>query len=119
MNTIKKLTASLLIFCMFLRLPQSEAMASEAADNFIAVAMDLNDPPTYSVQADCTKVHTIFSPCNTVHMKATDINGDGSLDMFSTRSKDQSLFNDIDQILPWDNGSEPPQLGFLIPVLHF
>lgn len=119
MRTIKKLTASILIICMFLRLPESKAMASEAADGFITAATSIEYPINDSRQADCTGIYSIFSPCYTLQINTTDINGDGSLDRYDTDSMDQALFNDEDRILPWEDELEQPQVGFLIPILHF
>lgn len=119
MSTIKKLTASILIICMFLRLPESEAKASEAADDFITAATSVGYPINISTQSDCTGIYSIFSPCYTLQINTIDINGDGSLDMYDTDSMDHTLFNEEDRILPWDDDSEQPPVGFLIPILHF
>lgn len=119
MSTVKKFIASIIIICMFLRLPDSDAKASDIADNFISTAINSNYPLTDSEHADCTGLYTIFSPCNTVHINITDLNGDGTLDIYDTVSHDQSLLDDEYQTLPWQNNSEPPQVGFLIPILHF
>ena len=119
MSTIKKLTASILIICMFLRLPESEAKASETADDFITAATSVGYPINISTQSDCTGIYSIFSPCYTLQINTIDIHGDGSLDMYDTDSMDRALFNDEDRILPWDDESEQPPVGFLIPILHF
>lgn len=119
MNVIKKLTVSILIVCMFLRLPQGEAMASETVDNFIAAAMDLDDLSIDSNQADCNGFYTIFSPCHTAQMNTSDSNVGGIVTIYDTLSYDQLLMYDENRTLPWNHESEPPSGGFLIPVLHF
>lgn len=119
MNTIKKLTASILIICMFVRLPESKAMASETVDDFITTATSIDYPINDSKQTDCTGIYSIFSPCYTIQINTIDINGDGSLERYDTDSMDQTLFNDEDRILPWEEEPEQSQIGFLIPILHF
>ncbi|MGI9538371.1 MAG: hypothetical protein ACR2PB_14970 [Desulfocapsaceae bacterium] len=119
MSTIKKLTATILIICMFLRLPESEAKASEAADDFITAATNVGYPINISTRSDCTGIYSLFSPCYTLQITTMDNYGDGSLDIYDTDSRDHALLNDEDRVLPWDDELEQPQVGFLIPILHF
>lgn len=120
MNITKKFIAGILIIGMFVRFPGSEAKASEAADNFVSAAVNFDYPVTDLDQANCSGFYTIFSQCSTAaHMKISDSNGDGTLDIYEVHSYDQPLLGDDDEVLPWNSDSEPPQTGFLIPVLHF
>jgi len=119
MSTIKKLTASVFIICMFLHLPEPEARASESADDFVNAATSVDYQINDSEQADCTGIYSIFSPCYKLEISTIDMNGNTYLDKYDPNSIDQALFNDEDQILPWENESEDPQVGFLIPIIHF
>lgn len=119
MNTTKKLIATLLIMCMVIRLPESEAKASEAADQFISADINseymLADPD----HTTCTGIYTIISPCYTFQITFSDTTGNGTLDIYDTHSSYNQIFDDEYETLPWKNVSEPPQIGVLIPVLHF
>lgn len=121
MNAIKKLTATLLIVCMFFSLPQGEAEASETVDDVIAAAMNLNNTSIASHQTDCNGFYTMLSPCYKVNMNITLINSDGT-NNYDTLSNDQSLMYDEDKTPVWHseyNESEPPSVGLMISVLHF
>lgn len=125
MNAVKKIIITLLIVCMFIRIPESEAKASESDDNFITATINAILPLTDSAdlnQSDCTGLYTIFSPCYAAQIKTTTIHLDSTIDSYDTRSYEQSLLNGEDQTLPWQNEyteSEPPAVGFLIPVIQF
>lgn len=122
MDVVKKMIASIIVVCMFLRIPESEAMASEAADNFISEVINVEHPLNDSNRIDCTGLYTIFSPCYTAQIKTTNINVDGSVDKYDRHAYDQSLLNGEDRTLPWQSEyseSEPPSSVFLIPVIYF
>lgn len=119
MSRVTKLITSLIIICIVSHLPESEAKASDIADNFISAAIHSNDALTDSEDAECTGLYTIFSPCNTFHLNSSDLHGDGTLDKCDMSPRDQSLLDDPYQTLTWKKDSELPQVGFLIPILHF
>ena len=119
MNIIKKLTAGILILCMFLRLPQDEAVAAETEEYAISSVMNGGPFPQASAREDCTGVYTIFSPCYTDQVLFTDGAGSRSVSQFESSPNDQHLSFDDSKLLPWDDVSEPPTSGSLIPILHF
>lgn len=122
MNVVKKMITSILIVCMFLRLPESKAMASEVADNFISEVINVEHPIINSNRIDCTGLYTIFSPCYTAQIKTANSNVDGGVDKYDRHAYDQSLLNGEDRTLPWQSeysASEPPSAVFLIPVIYF
>jgi len=119
MGTIKKLIATLLVVCMFLRLPESKAMAAKAGEDSRTATASIEYSINDSKQANCTEIYSIFSNFYTFKINIVDSNGDSSLGMYGTDSGDHTLFNDEDRVLPWEHEPEQPQAGFMIPILHF
>ena len=121
MNATKKMIACLLIVCMFLRLPKAEAVADDAVDGFVATTIGFDHQlKENSEQPDCSGIYTILSPCSKKKLSIPRTGGVDSTDLYEAPPADyQSLMDDENDILPWNDVSEPPQTGVLIPILHF
>jgi len=64
MNATKKMIVSLLIVCIFLRLPKAETVAEDKVDDFVATTIDIDYQLRGSEQTDCGGICTILSTCS-------------------------------------------------------
>ena len=119
MKTMKKLIASVLILCIFLRLPETEAVAAEREDKAITAVLESNDLPIKWNKPDCTGVYTILSACRATKIISTEGVGHHQFGLVESSSIDYPHQFDDDEVLPWNNVSEPPMGGVLIPIIHF
>ena len=119
MKTTKKLIASLLILCIFLRLPETEAVAAEREVSEISAVVESKYLPITWNEHDCTGVYTILSACHTTKINSTDGIPGHRLGLLDSPSIDYPRELYDDELLPWNNVSEPPLGGVLIPILHF
>ena len=119
MKVTKKLIACLLVICMFLRLPKAEAIAAEAADVLIKTTISLDNKLGDSKRSDCSGIYTILSPCSKHKLVFHSFDSDGAVSLDQNLAYEPQNTLDSDDVLPWDNLSEPPQVGVMIPILHF
>ena len=82
MKTMKKLIASLLILCIFLRLPETEAVAAEREENAITAVLESNYLPITWNKPERTGVYTILSACLATKINSTDGISDHQFGLF-------------------------------------
>ncbi|NNK13957.1 MAG: hypothetical protein HKP52_06945 [Desulfofustis sp.] len=119
MKVTKKLIACLLVICMFLRLPKAEAIAADAVDDFITTTISLDYQRGDFKQSDCSGIYTILSPCYKDTLVFYDIDRDGAVELDEDHAYEQQHSLDDNDMLPWNDVSEPPQVGVMMPILHF